>query len=130
LEGTNRVALTAEILGGLGHVIFTALLAGLKADSGEEVSHFEAVGKRLIVRAQAELHSKPAIQPGATGLTVSVVEENLDKVAFIDELTTEEEHVAVVIHILEVGLEGISAALTWWSGIGGIMVEKRVSSKC
>jgi hypothetical protein len=51
LKGTNWVGLTAEILGGLCHVVLTALLASLKANGGEEVSHFKAVGERLIVRA-------------------------------------------------------------------------------
>jgi hypothetical protein len=53
----------------------------------------------------------------------------LNEVALIDKLTTKEEHVAVVIHVLEVGLEGVSAALAWWSRIRGIMVEQRMASK-
>jgi hypothetical protein len=130
LKGTNWVALTAEILGGLCHVILAALLAGLKTDGCEEVSHFEAVRKRLIVGAQTEFHSEPTIQPSTAGLTVSVIKEDLDKVTLVDELTTKKEHVAVVIHVLEVGLEGISAALARRSRIGGIMVEERVSGKC
>jgi hypothetical protein len=77
-----------------------------------------------------EFYGKPAIQPSATGLTVSVIKEDLDKVMLIDELTTKEEHVAIVIHVLEIGLEGIGAALARRSGIGGVMVEKRVPSKC
>jgi stage III sporulation protein SpoIIIAA len=77
-----------------------------------------------------EFHSKPAVQPSATGLMVGVIEENLDEVTLIDELTAKEEHVAVVIHILEVGLKGICAALARRSRIGGIMVEQRVPGKC
>jgi hypothetical protein len=45
-------------------------------------------------------------------------------------LATEEEHVAVVIHILEVGLKGICAALAGRSRIRGIMVEQWVPGKC
>jgi hypothetical protein len=102
---------------------------GLKADGGEKVSHLKAVGERLIVRAQTEFYCKPAVQPSATGLAVGVVKENLDKVTLVDKLATEEEHVAVVIHVLEVGLEGVSAALAWWSRIGGIVIEQRVTGK-
>jgi hypothetical protein len=129
LKSTNWIGLTAKVLGGLRHVVLTALLASLKANGGEKVSHFEVVGERLMVGAQTEFHSKPAVQPSTTGLTVSVIEENLDEITLIDKLTTKEEHVAVVIHILEVGLEGVSAALAWWSRIGSIMIEKWVPSK-
>jgi hypothetical protein len=51
LKGTNGVCLTTEILGGLCHVVLTALLASLKANSGEEISHLKTVGERLSVGA-------------------------------------------------------------------------------
>jgi hypothetical protein len=63
-------------------------------------------------------------------LTVSVIEENLDEVTLVNELTTKKEHVAVVIHILEVGLKRICAALARWSRIRGIMVEEWVPGEC
>jgi hypothetical protein len=44
-------------------------------------------------------------------------------------LTTKEEHVAVMIHMLEVGLERISAALVWWSRTRSVMVEERMPSQ-
>jgi hypothetical protein len=47
----------------------------------------------------------------------------------IDELTAKEEHVAVVVHILEVGLERVSTALAWWSRIRSVVIEKRMSSQ-
>jgi hypothetical protein len=51
LKGTDWVYLTAKVLRGLRHVILATLLSSLKADGGEEVSHFKAVGERLIVGA-------------------------------------------------------------------------------
>jgi hypothetical protein len=51
LKGTNGVCLTTEVLGGLCHVVLTALLASLKANSGEEISHLKTVGERLSVWA-------------------------------------------------------------------------------
>jgi hypothetical protein len=44
-------------------------------------------------------------------------------------LTTKEEHVAVVIHVLEVRLEGVSAALARWSRVRSVVVEKRMPSE-
>jgi hypothetical protein len=61
LDGTDWIGLATKVLGGLSHVILTALLASLKADGGKKVSHLKAVGERLCVRTETEFHRKPAV---------------------------------------------------------------------
>jgi hypothetical protein len=130
MDSTHRVCLTAKILGRFSHVVLTALLAGLEADGSEEVSHLKTVWERAIIGAEANLDGKPAVQPCTGSLTVGVVNENLDKIALIDELTTQKEHVTEVVQILKIVLERIGTALTGWCRIWGIMIEEGMSGEC
>ena len=59
-------------------------------------------------------------------MMVRVVDQQLDEIVLIDEDTSEEEHIAVVAHFLEVGLKGIGVLLMRRDGICGIMVEQGV----
>ena len=45
----------------------------------------------------------------------------------VDENAAKEEHIAIMAHFLEVGLETIGVPLTRWYGIGGVMVEQGVA---
>ena len=120
-----------KVLGGLCDIFLTVSLTSLEANCSEEVCHFEAVGERFMGGTQANLRGKPAVEPGTCSMSVGVVDQQLGEVMLIDEdASEEEEHIAIVAHFLEVGLETIGILLTRWYGIGGIVVEEGVAGQC
>ena len=119
-----------KVLWGLCDILLTVSLASLEANCSEEICHLKAVGERFVGSTQSELCGKPAVEPGTCGMSVGVVDQQLSEVTLIDEDTSKEEHVAVMAHFLEVGLEAISIPLMRWNGIGGVVIEEGVAGQC
>ena len=105
------------------------MLTSLKLDGGLGVSQFEAVGKVPIGRTEADFDGKPAVEPWSGSLLVGVIDKKLDEITFIDEVSTEEEHVGVVAHVVVVRHEGVSRTLTRGNRIRSIVVEEGMTCK-
>ena len=101
-KGMNGILLMTKVLGGLCDIFLAVSLAILEVNHCKEVGHFEVVGERLLGGTQTNLSGKTTSQSGACGVMVGVVDQQLDEIALVDEDSSKEEHITIVVHFLEV----------------------------